>query len=197
MQQPDPLSALIASLAEVFRDCDCPAGKELASRIDAATVVDTGPWPNPGFSAFEELLALTRSDDDRLPATDRVPASLEALPWVRGSKPMPPAFADCYLFNVLIGDGSPAPQPELLAGLYLQAPGSFYPSHLHAAEEIYVVLSGTAEWQQGSDDFRPWPPGSVIRHASREPHAMRTGDAPLLALWAWIGDLDTDSYRLL
>jgi hypothetical protein len=35
--------------------------------------------------------------------------------------------------------------------------------------------------------WRRRPPGELIHHASAEPHAMRTGDDPLLALYFWYG----------
>jgi hypothetical protein len=39
-------------------------------------------------------------------------------------------------------------------------------------------------------------PGTLIRHASNERHAARTGAQPLLALWVWLGDLNFDSYGI-
>jgi hypothetical protein len=46
-------------------------------------------------------------------------------------------------------------------------------------------LSGTAEWQQGDAGWQERTPGTVIHHASEEPHAMRSGAQPLLALYLW------------
>ena len=82
-------------------------------------------------------------------------------------------------------------------GLYLQAPEeTFYPAHAHDAEEFYLVVSGAALWQAGTDDFRPAAPGSLIHHRSGEAHATHTKSEPLLALWGWLGDIGFDSYRL-
>jgi hypothetical protein len=33
--------------------------------------------------------------------------------------------------------------------------------------------------------WRERPPGIAIHHASDEPHAMRTGQSPLFALYLW------------
>ena len=64
-------------------------------------------------------------------------------------------------------------------------PATHYPRHRHEAEEIYLPLSGTAAWQQGDARWRDRPPGTLIHHAGNEPHAMRTGAGPLLALYLW------------
>jgi hypothetical protein len=36
-------------------------------------------------------------------------------------------------------------------------------------------------------------PGSLVYHRAWRPHAMRTEDEPLLALFAWLGDLTVAS----
>lgn len=81
-------------------------------------------------------------------------------------------------------------------GLLLQMPDLVYPAHAHAAHELYLVLSGTAEWQLGDAPFRPQPPGSFIHHPGGRRHAMTTRSEPLLAIWAWIGDIGFGSYRI-
>jgi mannose-6-phosphate isomerase-like protein (cupin superfamily) len=69
----------------------------------------------------------------------------------------------------------------------LLGPAAHYPSHAHRAEELYLVLSGTADWQRGDEPFAARRPGAVIIHASSEPHAMQTAQEPLLALYLWRG----------
>ena len=60
-------------------------------------------------------------------------------------------------------------------GLLLLGPHITYPEHAHPAAEIYAVVAGRAEWLQGDRIWRNRAPGELIRHASMEPHAMRTG----------------------
>ena len=74
---------------------------------------------------------------------------------------------------------------QISCGAVVLGPGTLYPHHRHEAEEIYVPLSGTAAWQQGDAVWREHPPGTLIHHLSEEPHAMRTGEEPLLALYLW------------
>ena len=71
--------------------------------------------------------------------------------------------------------------------MLLLGPDTHYPSHSHAAVELYVPVSGTAEWQRGTATFAWRAPGACIVHASHEPHAMRTGVDPLLAFYLWRG----------
>ena len=51
---------------------------------------------------------------------------------------------------------------------------------------------GTAEWRRGDAPWVRRPPGAVILHRSQIGHAMRSLDEPLLALYAWHGDLESD-----
>jgi hypothetical protein len=82
---------------------------------------------------------------------------------------------------------------RLASGFLLLGPDTLYPRHRHAAEEIYLPLVGAAEWQQGDTVWRRHPAGTVIHHRSEEPHAMRTGAEPLLALYLWRGNLEQKS----
>ena len=95
------------------------------------------------------------------------------------------AFLDNYGYTELIGLTGPVPGQRLACGFLLLGPSTPYPRHRHEAEEIYVPLSGTAAWQHGNQGWRDESPGTVIHHASNEPHAMGTGVQPLLALYLW------------
>jgi dimethylpropiothetin dethiomethylase len=82
-------------------------------------------------------------------------------------------------------------------GLFLQGRHTAYPVHRHAAEELYLVLSGTACWQRGSQTPGLLVPGTFIHHASWEAHAMTTVDDPLLAIWCWTGEIGFEHYEIL
>jgi hypothetical protein len=74
---------------------------------------------------------------------------------------------------------------QISCGVLVLGPHTFYPLHRHEAEEIYLPLAGTAEWQKGDAAWRRRSPGTLIHHSSEEPHAMRTGEDPLLAMYLW------------
>lgn len=96
-------------------------------------------------------------------------------------------FLDNYGWSEIIGGSGPVASERVACGFLLLGPATHYPRHRHAAEELYLPLSGTALWQQGDAVWREHPPGTLIIHAGDEPHAMRTGSDPLLALYLWRG----------
>ncbi len=97
----------------------------------------------------------------------------------------------CFVGPDFRGNRMPYDSDELLIGVTLQAPNLHYPVHAHAAVELYYVIGGRVEWRQGDGQWRRLGPGAFILHESEEPHAMQTRDEPLLALFAWVSDLDS------
>jgi hypothetical protein len=94
-------------------------------------------------------------------------------------------FLANYAWTEILGPVGPIAAERITSGLLLLGSGTFYPPHRHLAEEIYVPVSGTAEWQQGVQAWISRRPESVIYHRSEERHAMRTAAEPLLALYIW------------
>jgi hypothetical protein len=96
-------------------------------------------------------------------------------------------FFENYGWAELVGPGVITGAVQISCGVLVLGPDTFYPPHRHEAEEIYLPLAGTAEWRQGEDaaSWRRRSPGILIHHSSEEPHAMRTGDEPLLAMYMW------------
>jgi quercetin dioxygenase-like cupin family protein len=95
------------------------------------------------------------------------------------------AFLQNYGWSELLRPAEKSNGTQISCGVVVLGPRTLYPHHHHEAEEIYVPLSGTAAWQQGDSVWRECPPGTLIHHLSEEPHAMRTGEEPLLALYLW------------
>jgi mannose-6-phosphate isomerase-like protein (cupin superfamily) len=123
------------------------------------------------------------------------------LPWRYSYPPRPgvPAnavdLAERIAFAELIGPRAPLDAPGCRAGFTLIAPATFYPLHAHPAIELYLVISGHAQWTT-PDAERIVPPGEFVLHGTSQPHAMRTFAEPLLALYGWRGDLDTPAFYL-
>lgn len=97
------------------------------------------------------------------------------------------AFIDNYGYSEIVGTNGPLVSERLACGFLILGPSTHYPRHHHEAQEIYIPLSGTAGWQQGAEEWRDCTPGTLIYHAVNEPHSMRTGASPLLALYLWRG----------
>ena len=73
---------------------------------------------------------------------------------------------------------------DLIVGLLLVDKHESYPLHQHQPQELYIVLSGKAEWRYGgSENFRKLVPGDVIYNHSNDMHGVITHDEPLLALY--------------
>jgi hypothetical protein len=106
------------------------------------------------------------------------------------------AFLDNYGWSEILGGSGPLASERLACGFLILGPATLYPRHRHEAEEIYLPLSGIAAWQQGDAVWRERPPGTPIHHAGEEPHSMRTGASPLLALYLWRSDNLSQKARL-
>jgi hypothetical protein len=89
---------------------------------------------------------------------------------------LPATFLDRYGWMELIGQRGPVASDRIACGFLLLGPDTHYPAHRHDAEEIYIPLAG-----------RRVPPGELVHHPPRMPHAMRTDADALLALYLWRG----------
>jgi quercetin dioxygenase-like cupin family protein len=98
---------------------------------------------------------------------------------------VPAQFLANYGYTELAGLTGPIPSQHLACGFLLLGPKTTYPRHRHEAEEIYIPLAGSAQWQHGTNPWQAEAPDTVIHHESDEPHAMRTGEQPMLALYLW------------
>ena len=96
----------------------------------------------------------------------------------------------------LVGPDGMLKHGQFRCGLYWQLAKTYYPKHRHKANELYHILSGTALWKTGDDDFILREPGSSFEHLDGIDHATQTLDQDLLAFWAWRGDLSFDSYTM-
>lgn len=94
-------------------------------------------------------------------------------------------FLEKYGWTEFIGLRGPIASERIACGVLFLGPQIEYPRHSHAAEEIYVPLTGQTLWQCGDQDWVYRSAGLPIYHAARMPHAMRTKSVPLLALYLW------------
>ncbi|MEP4038284.1 dimethylsulfonioproprionate lyase family protein [Pseudophaeobacter sp.] len=120
------------------------------------------------------------------------------LPW--GSNPVEGntenSIAAMISVASLLGPEGPIPAPDVRLGLVYMQPESYYPLHLHDADETYAIIAGQALWTAG-DDIRMRKAGDMIHHPSLMPHAFRTGAEGFLAIWRWSGDINTHSYAFI
>ncbi len=96
-------------------------------------------------------------------------------------------FIDNYGWLELFGTRGHFVNDRMAGGFLILGPNLHYPDHHHAAEEIYVPLSGRAMWRKGDGPYVERPAGAFIHHPSDVSHAMKTREEPLLALYLWRG----------
>ncbi len=190
------MQRFLAAAAAALRARDLPAARHAGDLLAAAAQrADAGP-EQPGFTPpyLERALEAPGAD----PLTRLLAPLAAALPWADTSAnmTMPKGFRGRYTVTKIIGPDGMIAAADFRFGTFLQYPDTWYPLHHHAAEELYFILSGTAEWTRDGIDGQSEPPGTLLRHASHERHATRTLGEPLLALWVWLGDIGFGSYRV-
>jgi quercetin dioxygenase-like cupin family protein len=191
----------LAGVPPVTHEIDAAVQHLRQSAGAAVARQDFAPQPGRDFAA---ILTPAIAAGLHHPAAG-IAAALAALPsplpWRYSYPPRPGAPADAadlaerIAFAELIGPRAPLDAPGCRAGFTLIAPGTFYPLHAHPAIELYLVISGHAQWTIPNAE-RIVPPGEYVLHRASQPHAMRSFAEPLLALYGWRGDIDTPAFYL-
>lgn len=188
---------LLREVARLYGGADAPMlrhAAEVLARVDADR-------PRPGKGA---RLPVARFMGAAIAAARKGPlkelaeafaAVEEASDWVQnpnyGGGAAGRQFLDNYGYVEFVGPDRAYESRALLVGFLMLGPGTHYPDHGHAAEEVYHVVSGHARWRREGRDWRQEPPGAAIHHAPHQRHAMRAGAEPLLALYCWSGAIQT------
>jgi len=186
------LGVIVASRAELRTDMGFFMPR--ARNADAAFVLDqmrSGPASNIVMIRLSGAppAALARATAETAELVARVVDLAPALAWERAPADETPAeYYKGHAYCMIAGNGGFLPSDRFMLGLFLIAPGVFYPNHAHAADEVYYVLGGRAEWQIAGGAFEAEGPGGLVAMPSMTPHALRTGADPVLILWAWYGD---------
>jgi quercetin dioxygenase-like cupin family protein len=106
-------------------------------------------------------------------------------------------FGSNYGYGVICGPESGPPalirDAEISFGLMFLGPATHYPLHSHPADEIYYAVTGPSFWRTSDEPWSSRQAGDIIHHPSWIAHATLAGDRPLVLLYVWQGDLDTDA----
>ena len=97
------------------------------------------------------------------------------------------AFLQQYGWVKFLGPDAYWHSDQLSSGLLFLGPKITYPPHSHEAEELYLPISGDAEWYYKGQGWLLRPAGTLIHHASGIQHGTRTLGEPLIALYLWRG----------
>ena len=194
-------ASVAAAIAQYLAALPHPTGDigDAAARLLCAV---HGAVPRPGFRAdgahdHGALLADALAIAPANAIVQALGALAVPLPWHYHypRRDDAPDLAARIGFAELIGPRGPLIADGSRVGFTLMAPHTFYPLHRHPAVELYVVMAGTAAWIAPPVE-QVVPPGGMVLHPMNQPHAMRTAAEPLLALYAWHGEIDTPATYL-
>lgn len=99
-------------------------------------------------------------------------------------------FMDRFACYCLIGPGAPFVSKTMAGFVVFMPAGLHYTWHHHPAEELYLVLSGEAEFIRRGEAPETLRAGDTSFHHSNQPHAMTTHDHPVMAYVTWRNHLD-------
>lgn len=164
----------------------------LAARIDSALATAGAAAPvQPGHTlpvCAQLTGAIATARDGPCPAVAGALADLAPrLRWTRRPGATDPAFRDSHASTRLTGPEGLERRDDVVVGVSLLAPRVRYPDHQHPPEELYLVLSA-GQWRQQDGPWHEPGPGGIVHNPPGIRHAMRSGGAPLLAIWClWTG----------
>ncbi|WP_282605246.1 dimethylsulfonioproprionate lyase family protein [Pelagibius sp. Alg239-R121] len=191
------MKRFLRAIADVYDGQSGPMTVELSSALRSSQQLSTKPphEPGPTGEILDHMMAAHASAHH--PLLNEIARVRNSLVWYSPSfERIPEPIGSRLSVVELLGPDGLVFCDHCRLGLFLQMPDLFYPGHAHAADELYLVLSGTADWQLGGSEAIPRSPGSFIHHPSGHWHAMNTRSEPLLAIWGWTGDIGFDSYAI-
>ena len=191
------MSRFLATAAGAYGVHDSAMGASLAATLERCASIPCRPDPIE-VPACRHIATIVEAEDwsDAGLKADLAPL-LSGLPWhAKVAARIAPGFDRCYGAAEILGPTGMIFAEDCRFGLFLLAPGVYYPPHAHEAEELYLVLSGTAKWLSAGGEELRLSPGKFAHHRPWQRHATRSGSAPLLATWAWSGNLDFGTYRI-
>ena len=200
------MSQLIEAFEELF-SATAKSGGELAKTsafaLDSVDWRATPAWPEPQRHHIVDAHLASACRNSTPPGsiehavTEALCAETERLHWRPSKKatvdgPDIEILLHNFAVTIIIGDGAVLPSDKVVSGFSLQAPDTYYPPHAHLAEESYWIIGGNADWRV---DANPWfavAAGDSVYHKPQARHAMQTNSHPLLTIWLWTSDLDSE-----
>jgi len=154
------------------------------------------PHPLPVVSCMPAVVQATNAEGAFI--VNAFKASAPCLQWGQTyvTEDFGASFLQKYGWAEMIGQRGPVASDHIACGFLLLAPDTEYPPHRHAAEEVYLPLTGPTFWKTGDDGWENRPTGVPIYHRSWLAHAMRTESVPLLALYLWCGENLVEKSRI-
>ena len=183
------IAAFLAALPDRVRPSE-PAGQ----LVNHVTGLLRGSAGKP-VSGAPNALPACRYLDAALSNADRGPVGIRALAGaMRALAPRlvwqhrahtasdSPSFHEGHANTYFVGPDGLECRGDVVVGASLLAPHTVYPDHKHPPREVYLVMS-EGDWFNTEAGWYTPGMGSIVYHPSGITHAMRSGPAPLLAVW--------------
>ena len=163
------------------------AGRRIFDALDGAvgSLSRSDGTRLPACAHFERALRSARAVSPEIAGVADAFETLEpSLTWVRraGCETHGEAFTAGHANTWIVGPAGVEQRADVIIGASLLAPDLRYPEHHHPPQELYVVMS-EGDWFNREDGWYTPGPGAIVYHRSNISHAMRSGGAPLLAVW--------------
>ncbi len=169
-----------ASLSRIFAAVETPGemsqtpGTRLPPCTHLATAADSDQFTDPSLRRLIQTFM-------------RLEPDLQWRPRSGDCTNAGPGFAENHANAYIIGPGGIERRSDVWIGMSLIAPNIRYPDHTHPPEETYLVLS-PGQFMQGEGNWFEPGIGGTLYNPPGILHAMLSGGAPLLALWALWAD---------
>jgi quercetin dioxygenase-like cupin family protein len=164
----DVIERIFAAVERAAAQTHATAAVRMPVCAEFAPACRTARRHSPELAALADALAVLEPD----------------LHWSRrpGAETHGARFARNHANAVIVGEGGLAASEAVRIGVSLLAPRTTYPDHRHPPEEVYIALS-PGEWRQGDGPWRAPGVGGLVHNPPNIEHAMRSAEAPLLAVW--------------
>ncbi len=174
----------LVPFAELLGAIDCSS-----PRYDRAE-----PFSHPSLRFLSPALDASEAAPGRVASLREVAGALRWYQIYNGGG-IDPALAEGMLAAQVAGPAGMVASDGVRCGLFLLAPGIYYPRHTHAAAEIYYGLSGELELAYGLDrgSFLLQPGGLSLSEPHRL-HSLTTHETPVLLIYIWTGPVDEPTW---
>ena len=152
----------------------------------------------PAYLPAADTLSTAQAYPGHDPLIDVFARHRRRLRWeqsyTREDSLVPETMLDGYAFTETLGQCGPFVSLRIRAGIGVWGPGIHYPRHHHRAEEIYLVLAGSAQFSIGDMPPSRRTIGDVVFVPSDTAHGFDTSDELLVVFYLWqAGDLRQQS----
>jgi len=147
------------------------AGAALAGALSQATSLDFEPSTVPSVASIND------ASDTEL--SRRVSMLSSGLCWEASHR-----LTDGGTTSGLMRANAMLELGDVIAGFLYVDRHQSYPEHEHEPQELYLILSGTAQWRHGGNEhYESVGPGQSFYNSPFDRHGVRVADEPLLALY--------------